>query len=82
MPQAENGWSVFNVLHRWASQTAALDVGYNATAKQAGSKFVYLLNADETTAESLKGAFVVYQGKDENFFRTSNFIPNTLRPPR
>ena len=54
---------MFNVLQRWAGQTAALDIGYNTAAKQAPGKFVYLLNADETLAASLKGAFVVYQGK-------------------
>ena len=53
---------MFNVLQRWAGQTAALDIGYNATAAKGNAKFVYLLNADETLAESLKGSFVVYQG--------------------
>jgi NADH dehydrogenase (ubiquinone) Fe-S protein 1 len=60
--QAPEGWSVFNVLQRKASQVAALDLGFTSAPRKAAPKFVYLLGADETPAESLKGAFVVYQG--------------------
>ncbi|KAJ3101323.1 NADH dehydrogenase (ubiquinone) 78K chain precursor, 5-prime end [Phlyctochytrium planicorne] len=62
---AEPGWNSFNVLHRAASWSAALDIGF---APAAGSfvskpKFVYLLNADDVSAADIpKDAFVVYQG--------------------
>jgi NADH dehydrogenase (ubiquinone) Fe-S protein 1 len=58
-------WKVFNVLHRYASQVAALDLGYKARGASAvaGKKVVYLLQADNVTAEQLQGAFVIYQGK-------------------
>jgi len=60
--KSESGWTPFNFLQRTAGQTAALDIGYTSAPSKSASKFVYLLNADETPAESLKGAFVVYQG--------------------
>ncbi|KAJ3089714.1 NADH dehydrogenase (ubiquinone) 78K chain precursor, 5-prime end [Quaeritorhiza haematococci] len=57
-------WNGFNILHRAASWTAALDIGF--TPKEAlpnKSKFVYLLNADEIEPSDIpKDAFVVYQG--------------------
>ncbi|KAJ3306487.1 hypothetical protein HDV03_005097 [Kappamyces sp. JEL0829] len=62
---AAPGWnSIFNVLQKDASATAALDIGYSAT-KPTGSapKFVYLLGADEISPSDIpKDAFVVYQG--------------------
>eukprot|EP00842_Homolaphlyctis_polyrhiza_P003940 jgi/Hompol1/4547/HPOL_000103-RA len=62
--KAEAGWSVYNVLHRSASQVAALDLGYEATARpKTASKFIYLLGADDIATERIpKDAFVVYQG--------------------
>ncbi|KAJ3148621.1 hypothetical protein HDU86_007374 [Geranomyces michiganensis] len=61
---AEKGHEIYNVLQRSASSTAALDIGYAASAgKTADAKFVYLLNADDITARDIpKDAFVVYQG--------------------
>jgi NADH dehydrogenase (ubiquinone) Fe-S protein 1 len=57
---AEAGWSVFNLLQRNASQVAALDIGYRPSAASATpGKFVYLLNADETTADKLQGIFQI-----------------------
>ncbi|KAI8848301.1 hypothetical protein BC829DRAFT_425496 [Chytridium lagenaria] len=62
---SEAGWNSFNFLHRAASWTAALDIGFTPTPTSFStkSKFVYLLNADDiTSAELPKDAFVVYQG--------------------
>ncbi|KAI8063496.1 G subunit of NADH dehydrogenase [Gongronella butleri] len=59
-------WNGFNVLQRAASRTAAYEVGFVPTDKEAAAtapKFVYLLNADEISAKDVpKDAFVVYQG--------------------
>ncbi|KAJ3089254.1 NADH dehydrogenase (ubiquinone) 78K chain precursor, 5-prime end, partial [Phlyctochytrium bullatum] len=58
---AEPGWVPYNVLHRAASWTAALDVGFVPPTQlsMAQAKFVYLLNADEISgAELPKDAFV------------------------
>lgn len=63
-----DNWKVLNVLHRVASQVAALDVGYKAGVeyiKQNPPKVLYLLGADEgaITREDLpKDCFVIYQG--------------------
>nr|CDJ81596.1 unnamed protein product [Haemonchus contortus] len=59
---------VVNVLHRWAGQVGALDVGYQAgtaALRKKPIKFLYLLGADEgkVTRQNLDpSAFVVYQG--------------------
>lgn len=59
---------VMNVLHRWAGQVGALDVGYQAgtaAIRKKPVKFLYLLGADEgkVTRQNLDpAAFVVYQG--------------------
>ncbi|ORZ18103.1 G subunit of NADH dehydrogenase [Absidia repens] len=62
----QDNWNGFNVLQRAASRTAAYEVGFVPTSKDAASapaKFVYLLNADEiTSADIPQDAFVVYQG--------------------
>ncbi|XP_046350051.1 NADH-ubiquinone oxidoreductase 75 kDa subunit, mitochondrial-like [Haliotis rufescens] len=61
-------WKVLNVLHRVASQVAALDLGYKAGVdhiRQNPPKVLFLLGADEgaITREDLpKDCFVVYQG--------------------
>ncbi|KAL3831459.1 hypothetical protein ACJMK2_023206 [Sinanodonta woodiana] len=61
-------WRVLNVLHRVASQVAALDLGYKAGVeyiRQNPPKVLYLLGADEgaITREDLpKDCFVIYQG--------------------
>merc|ERR1711990_778309 len=60
--------AVVNVLHRVASQVAALDLGYKsgvAEAREAKPKVVWLLGADAgaITREDLpKDCFVIYQG--------------------
>uniref|UniRef100_A0A183GTI9 Molybdopterin domain-containing protein n=1 Tax=Heligmosomoides polygyrus TaxID=6339 RepID=A0A183GTI9_HELPZ len=60
---------VMNVLHRWAGQVGALDVGYQAgtaAIRKKPVKFLYLLGADEgkVTRQNLDpAAFVVYQGQ-------------------
>ncbi|KAJ3166181.1 hypothetical protein HK101_011978 [Irineochytrium annulatum] len=60
---AEKGWEIYNLLHRAASWTAALDIGYTSAIKITKPKFLYLLNADEIApADIPKDAFVVYQG--------------------
>ena len=58
-------WNGYNVLQRQASRTGALDIGFtpSAAAAKATPKFIYLLNADDISAESIpRDAFVVYQG--------------------
>merc|ERR1712183_60145 len=61
-------WAVLNVLHRVASQVAALDLGYNAgvaEARNAKPKVLWLLGADSgaLTREDLpEDCFVIYQG--------------------
>lgn len=67
--KCESDWRVFNVLHRLASQVAALDIGYKAgveSIKQQKPKLLFLLGADEdlVTREDLDKteSFVIYQG--------------------
>ncbi len=61
-------WRVFNVLHRYAAQVAALDLGYKAgvsAIRDQKPKFLYILDADEgalTRSDLDKDAFVIYQG--------------------
>ena len=61
-------WRVLNVLHRVASQVAALDLGYKAGVEAIRAnppKVLYLLGADEgtITREDLpKDCVVIYQG--------------------
>ncbi|XP_064489572.1 NADH-ubiquinone oxidoreductase 75 kDa subunit, mitochondrial-like [Ornithodoros turicata] len=65
---APSHWKVFNVLHRVASQVAALDVGYQAGVadiRKKPPKVLYVLGADEgaiTRSELPKDCFVIYQG--------------------
>ncbi|KAJ1352469.1 hypothetical protein KIN20_008802 [Parelaphostrongylus tenuis] len=60
--------NVVNILHRWAGQVGALDVGYQAgtaAIRKKPVKFLYLLGADEgkVTRQNLDpSAFIVYQG--------------------
>ncbi|CAH1250085.1 NDUFS1 [Branchiostoma lanceolatum] len=66
--QAEGEWRVLNVLHRVASQVAALDLGYKAgveAIRENPPKVLFLLGADggAVTREDLpKDCFIVYQG--------------------
>jgi len=61
-------WKVLNVLHRVASQVAALDLGYRAgvsEAREAKPSVLWLLGADaeSVTRDDLpKDCFVIYQG--------------------
>ena len=61
-------WRVLNVLHRVASQVAALDLGYEAgvaSIRQNKPDVLFLLGADAgavTRADLPKDCFVVYQG--------------------
>ncbi|KAK7109599.1 NADH-ubiquinone oxidoreductase 75 kDa subunit, mitochondrial-like [Littorina saxatilis] len=65
---ADAEWRVLNVLHRVASQVAALDLGYSAGVsgvREAKPQMLFLLGADEgaiTRSDLADGAFVVYQG--------------------
>lgn len=55
----------FNILQRTASRTAANDIGIapSAEAAKTSPKFVYLLNSDDFSPDSIPSdAFVVYQG--------------------
>merc|ERR1719472_247957 len=64
----DHDWAVVNVLHRVASQVAALDLGYKpgvSEVREAKPKVVWLLGADAgaITREDLpKDCFVIYQG--------------------
>lgn len=57
-----------NILHRVASQVAALDLGYKlgvADVRNSPPKVLYLLGADEgtiTRTDLPKDAFIIYQG--------------------
>jgi len=61
-------WAVLNVLHRVASQVAALDLGYKsgvAEARNAKPKVLWLMGADSeaiTKDDIPEDCFVVYQG--------------------
>ena len=58
-------WNGYNFLQRTASKTAANDIGFAARASTAEvePKFIYLLNADDFSPDSIpRNAFVVYQG--------------------
>lgn len=64
----EEGWRVLNVLHRVASQVAALDLGYKPgvdSIRQNPPKVLYLLGADAgcVSRDDLpKNALIIYQG--------------------
>ena len=66
--QVSHDWRVLNVLHRVASQVAALDLGYKAGAdavRQSRPKLLFLLGADDgavTRDDLTDDCFVVYQG--------------------
>lgn len=61
-------WKVVNVLHKIASQVAALDLGYTPGVdkiRESCPKVLYLLGADEGAIDKSdlpEGAFVIYQG--------------------
>lgn len=59
-------WNGYNVLQRAASRAGAYEVGWavhNPNTTQVTPKMIYLLGADEITAQDLpKDAFVIYQG--------------------
>lgn len=61
-----NEWNGYNVLQRAASRTGAYEIGWsvaNPETAKVTPKFVWLLGADEITAEDIpKDAFVIYQG--------------------
>lgn len=69
LPSKDPEWKVFNVLHRVASQVAALDLGYTpgvSAVREMQPKVLFLLGADEgaITREDLpKDCFVIYLGK-------------------
>ncbi|XP_053733849.1 NADH-ubiquinone oxidoreductase 75 kDa subunit, mitochondrial [Synchiropus splendidus] len=64
----EEGWKVLNVLHRVASQVAALDLGYKAgveAIRKNPPKVLFLLGADSgciSRADLPKQTLVIYQG--------------------
>lgn len=59
-------WNGFNVLQRAASRAAAYEVGFTVPSPEVAQvkpKIIWLLGADEITAEDIpKDAFVIYQG--------------------
>lgn len=62
-------WKVLNVLHKVASQVAALDLGYAPGVeriRELNPKVLLLLGADECAVERSdlpKDCFIIYQGK-------------------
>ncbi|KAG5283489.1 hypothetical protein AALO_G00042620 [Alosa alosa] len=64
----EENWKVLNVLHRVASQVAALDLGYKPgveAIRQNPPKVLFLLGADAgciTRQDLPKDCFIIYQG--------------------
>jgi len=66
--KAEGDWKVFNMLHREASQVAALDLGYKGgvdAVNAAKPKLVFLLGADRGAVDRASlapGATIVYIG--------------------
>uniref|UniRef100_A0A3B4ECB4 NADH-ubiquinone oxidoreductase 75 kDa subunit, mitochondrial n=2 Tax=Pygocentrus nattereri TaxID=42514 RepID=A0A3B4ECB4_PYGNA len=64
----QNSWKVLNVLHRVASQVAALDLGYKPGVeanRKNPPKVLFLLGADDgciTRKQLPKGCFIIYQG--------------------
>ncbi|KAM9850657.1 NADH-ubiquinone oxidoreductase 75 kDa subunit, mitochondrial-like [Aulostomus maculatus] len=64
----EETWKVLNVLHRVASQVAALDLGYKPgvdAIRQNPPKVLFLLGADAgciTRQDLSKDSFIIYQG--------------------
>ncbi|XP_010777506.1 NADH-ubiquinone oxidoreductase 75 kDa subunit, mitochondrial-like [Notothenia coriiceps] len=64
----EEGWKVLNILHRVASQVAALDLGYKAgvdAIRANPPKVLFLLGADAgciTRADLPKDSLIIYQG--------------------
>ncbi|XP_003455932.1 NADH-ubiquinone oxidoreductase 75 kDa subunit, mitochondrial [Oreochromis niloticus] len=64
----EDGWKVLNVLHRVASQVAALDLGYKAgvdAIRKNPPKVLFLLGADAgciSRADLPKDSLIIYQG--------------------
>lgn len=66
--ESGSSWCVLNVLHRVASQVAALDIGYKPGVEKVRSekpKVLFLLHADNETVkrEDLgKDCVVIYQG--------------------
>ncbi|XP_018529091.1 NADH-ubiquinone oxidoreductase 75 kDa subunit, mitochondrial isoform X1 [Lates calcarifer] len=64
----EETWKVLNVLHRVASQVAALDLGYKPgvdTIRKNPPKVLFLLGADAdciTRQDLPKDSFIIYQG--------------------
>lgn len=63
------GWKVFNVLQRNASQVGAMDIGYQPGTEEvlaSKPKILFLLGADGSTISRdniPKDCFVIYQGK-------------------
>ncbi|KAM9347416.1 NADH-ubiquinone oxidoreductase 75 kDa subunit, mitochondrial-like [Symphorus nematophorus] len=64
----EDSWKVLNVLHRVASQVAALDLGYKPgveVIRKNPPKLLFLLGADAgciTRQDLPKDSFIIYQG--------------------
>uniref|UniRef100_A0AAZ3SMG5 NADH-ubiquinone oxidoreductase 75 kDa subunit, mitochondrial n=1 Tax=Oncorhynchus tshawytscha TaxID=74940 RepID=A0AAZ3SMG5_ONCTS len=64
----EESWKVLNVLHRVASQVAALDLGYKPgveAIRKNPPKVLFLLGADAgciTRQDLAKDSFIIYQG--------------------
>lgn len=62
------GWKVFNVLQRNASQVGAMDIGYQTGTEEvlaSKPKVLFLLGADGPTISRdniPKDCFVIYQG--------------------
>lgn len=68
--QAKTGdeWRIFNVLHRWAGQVAALDIGYKpdvSSIKESKPKILFMLGADQgliSRSDLSPDVLIIYQG--------------------
>ncbi len=55
-------WNGFNVLHTAAARVGGLDIGFVSDATLESAEIIYLLGADDYTANIPDDAFVIYQG--------------------
>jgi NADH-quinone oxidoreductase subunit G len=72
----KDDWNGFNVVHSFAGQVAALDLGLTNTGDLSSQEFVYLMGVDADLPIN-KNAFVVYQGHhgDKGASRADVILP-------
>jgi NADH-quinone oxidoreductase subunit G len=72
-----DNWNGFNVLHLFAAQVGALDLGLTHSGDLSSQEFVYLMNVDADLNIN-KNAFVIYQGHhgDKGAARADVILPS------